>query len=136
MRARGGCASTIWTRRRWRGGWRRSPGACRRRRAEACGWTTSGPLPKPASPISRSVGLPRRPRRRTKGWILLLLEAAVLLELLPLASGVADDRKRLVQGKGVSVRLDLGGRSFYKTNKMSNQSYSHVIDFIHLKILH
>src|SRR3546814_20999906 len=53
------------------------------------------------------------------GWRRALLEeaACVCTQGLPVYAGMAPDRKSVVEGKSVSVRVDIGGRRIIKKKK-------------------
>src|SRR3546814_13605121 len=54
------------------------------------------------------------PPPRRAGWLRLVPAATLALFLGPIGAGLALDRKSGVEGKRVSVRVDLGGRSILK----------------------
>src|SRR3546814_11906114 len=61
------------------------------------------------------------PEAAVAGWGELHAEAAS--RSLPLPEPTAPDRKSVVEGKGVSVRVDLGGRGILKKNERSKHTH-------------
>src|SRR3546814_14343214 len=49
-----------------------------------------------------------------------------LVEPLPRLEAITQDRKSVVSGKSVSVRVDLGGRRIIKKTKTSTQTYKQI----------
>src|SRR3546814_21008407 len=77
----------------------------------------SSDLAEPRAPLRALVGL--RPGRLTGGVAVLAVVAATGQE-----HERQQDRKSVVSGKSVSVRVDLGGRRLIKTKTTNHTTYN------------